>query len=80
MSYDITSQVQSRRTMQDIREQTKTEDTARDNFMSVTNRRRPSLTEFEQSFVESWAASVPSKPWWTPRRREVADELRRKYL
>ena len=79
MSYDITNKILNARSRADLRAQMETEDAARDSLMSVINRRRPSLTEFEQSFVESWAASPKSGQWWTPKRRDVADELKRKY-
>ena len=83
MSYDITTKIQNARSSADLREQIKTEDEAREKFMRMFNdahrdgRIRP--TEFELEFLATWANSLPSKPYWTPKRRDVADELRRKY-
>jgi hypothetical protein len=67
----------------DLREQIKTEDEARNKFMRMLDNAyrggRLRLVEFETEFLATWANSLPSKPYWTPRRRQVADELRRKY-
>ena len=80
MSYDISSQVQNARSRAELRAQTETEDKARDVFMATMAQHGKTLTDFEERFVENWAASLRSKPWWTPKRRDVADELKRKYL
>ena len=82
MSYDTTTKIQNSRLRAELRVQTETEDKARDQFLkSLVGRVTPCapLTEFEEKFVDSWAASPKSQQWWTPKRRDVADELRRKY-
>ena len=83
MSYDISSRMQSRRAMQDIRAQQATDDAAREKFMRMMNNaateKRITLTDFEWEFVERWAATPLSRTYWTPKRRDVADELKRKY-
>jgi len=76
-------QLHTRTAAADLREQIKTEDMARDGFMKGLDARyrsgRVRVTEFETTFLATWANSPQSNPYWTPRRRETADELKRKY-
>jgi len=77
MSYDITTKIINARSRADLRAQQEMDDAERDEFMRGFSK-NITLTEFEASFVENWAASPKSQKWWTPKRRDVADELRRK--
>ena len=77
MSYDITTKIINARSRADLRAQTETDDALRDAFMSRVKVKN--MTQYEMDFVENWAGSPKSQKWWTPKRREFADELRRKY-
>lgn len=83
MSYDISNQVQNTRSRAELRLQEKLEDEAREKFLHTlyTAKRagKVTLTEYEDKFVEDWAAVPLSLKWWTPGRRNVADEMKRGY-
>lgn len=67
----------------DLRAQQEVDDAARDKFLRMVNNavkeNRIVLTPFETEFLEKWAATPVSAKYWTPKRREVADEMKRSY-
>jgi hypothetical protein len=76
MSYDISSQVQNRRALADLRVQEETEDSARMEFLRRLYQAGLKLTPWETQFVNDFIASPRG---FTPKQRESVDDIKKQY-
>ena len=78
MSYDP-SIIRNR---QSARDWELAEDVKRVTFLRALDRSTLGITDFEREFMNNYFEDHYadwSLNWWTPRRREVCDEMRKKY-